>query len=124
MTKIQKISALEILDSRGTPTLKVRLEATDGSVGEACIPSGISTGEHEAVELRDADPKRYFGKGVLKAVAHVNGPLATLLSSHDLFDQQGIDRLMIKEDGTPTKSRLGANAILGVSLAAVRAAAT
>jgi enolase len=123
MPKIQSIHALEILDSRGNPTLEVILRADDGSVGKAAVPSGASTGEHEAVELRDSDPKRYFGKGVLKAVANVNGPLAKLLIGKDLFDQTAIDHSMIQEDGTPNKARFGANAILGISLAAAKAAA-
>ncbi len=123
MPKIQSIHAIEILDSRGNPTLEVILRADDGSVGKAAVPSGASTGEHEAVELRDADPKRYSGKGVQKAVANVNGPLSQLLIGKDLFDQKAIDELMIQADGTPNKARFGANAILGVSLAAVKAAA-
>lgn len=123
MTKIQSLRAIEILDSRGNPTLEVTLLATDGSVGKAAVPSGASTGEHEAVELRDGDAKRYSGKGVLKAVANVNGPLQKLLKDKDLFNQQEIDALMIREDGTPNKAHLGANAILGVSLAAAKAAA-
>jgi enolase len=123
MTRIQSIHALEILDSRGNPTLEVILHATDGSVGKAAVPSGASTGEHEALELRDGDPKRYFGKGVLKAVAHVNGPLAKLLIGKDLFDQSAIDQLMIQADGTATKAKFGANAILGISLAYAKAGA-
>jgi enolase len=121
--KIQSIHALEILDSRGNPTLEVILRADLGAIGKAAVPSGASTGEHEAVELRDLDPKRYLGKGVLKAVEHVNGTLAKLLIGKDLMDQSTIDQLMIQADGTPNKSRFGANAILGVSLAAARAAA-
>ena len=123
MTRIQSIHALEILDSRGNPTLEVILHATDGSRGKAAVPSGASTGEHEALELRDGDPKRYFGKGVLKAVAHVNGPLAKLLIGKDLFDQSAIDQLMIQADGTATKAKFGANAILGISLAYAKAGA-
>jgi enolase len=123
MSKIQSIHALEILDSRGNPTLKVFLRSDSGCVGEAAVPSGASTGEHEAVELRDKDPKRYLGKGVLKAVSNVNGPLAKLLIGKDLFDQATIDQLMIQADGTPNKAHFGANAILGISLAAARAAA-
>jgi enolase len=123
MTKIQSIHALEILDSRGNPTLEVVLQADDGSVGKAAVPSGASTGEHEAVELRDGDPKRYLGKGVLKAVANVNAPLAQLLTGKDLFDQPAIDQIMIEADGTPNKAKFGANAILGISLAAAKAAA-
>lgn len=123
MVKIQSIHALEILDSRGNPTLEVILRADNGAIGKAAVPSGASTGEHEAVELRDGDPKRYFGKGVLKAVANVNGPLATLLIGKDLFDQSAIDERMIQADGTSNKSKFGANAILGVSLSAAKAAA-
>jgi enolase len=123
MAKIQSLHALEILDSRGNPTLEVFLRADNGCMGKAAVPSGASTGEHEAVELRDADPKRYLGKGVLKAVSNVNGPLAKLLTGKDLFDQAVIDDLMIQADGTPNKSHYGANAILGISLAAAKAAA-
>jgi enolase len=123
MVKIKSIHALEILDSRGNPTLEVILHADNGAMGKAAVPSGASTGEHEAVELRDGDPKRYFGKGVLKAVANVNDPLAKLLVGEDLFDQSAIDQLMIQADGTPNKAKFGANAILGVSLAAAKAAA-
>ncbi len=123
MTKIQSVHALEILDSRGNPTLEVVVRSETGYVGKAAVPSGASTGEHEAIELRDHDPKRYFGKGVLKAVAHVNGPLAKLVIGKDLFDQTALDELMIRADGTPNKAHFGANAILGVSLAAAKAAA-
>ncbi len=123
MVKIKSIHALEILDSRGNPTLEVIVHADDGAMGKAAVPSGASTGEHEAVELRDGDAKRYFGKGVLKAVANVNGPLEKLLIGKDLFDQSGIDQRMITADGTPNKSHFGANAILGISLAAAKAAA-
>jgi len=123
MVKIKSIHALEILDSRGNPTLEVILQAENGAIGKAAVPAGASTGEHEAVELRDADPKRYFGKGVLNAVANVNGPLAKLLVGKDLFDQSAIDQLMIQADGTPNKSKFGANAILGISLATIKAAA-
>ncbi len=122
MPTITSIHALEILDSRGTPTLQVTLQASDGSIGKAAVPSGASTGEHEAVELRDGDVTRYNGKGVLKAVSHVNGPLAKLLIHHPL-DQRAIDTLLIQADGTPNKSHFGANALLGISLAASRAAA-
>lgn len=124
MPKIKSIHALEILDSRGNPTLEVFVEADDGARAKAAVPSGASTGEHEAVELRDQDPRRYLGKGVTKAVAHVNGPLFQLLVGKDLLGQQEIDNLMIAADGTPNKGRFGANAILGVSLACARAAAT
>ncbi len=123
MVKIHSLHAIEVLDSRGNPTLEVVLRAEDGSMGKALVPSGASTGEHEAVELRDGDPKRYFGKGVLKAAAHVNGPLAKLLIGKDLFNQEALDGAMIEADGTANKSHFGANAILGASLAAARAAA-
>lgn len=123
MAKIKSIHALEILDSRGNPTLEVILQADNGAIGKAAVPSGASTGEHEAVELRDGDPKRFFGKGVLKAVANVNGPLTQLLIGKDLFDQAALDELMIQADGTPNKAHFGANAILGISLAAAKAAA-
>ncbi len=124
MTKIQSLHAIEILDSRGNPTLEVIARTSDGHAGKAAVPSGASTGEHEAVELRDGDPKRYLGKGVLKAVANVNGPLAKLLIGKDLFDQAAIDHLMIQTDGTPNKAHFGANAILGASLAVARAASS
>ncbi|MBM3184001.1 MAG: phosphopyruvate hydratase [Chlamydiae bacterium] len=120
--KIESCHALEILDSRGNPTLEVTVKA-DGFFGKAAVPSGASTGEHEACELRDNDPKRYGGKGVLKAVSHVNGPLQNLIKGKSVFDQEAIDRAMIELDGTPNKSKLGANAILGVSLALVKCAA-
>lgn len=121
--KIASIHALEILDSRGNPTLQVKVTTETGKEGIARVPSGASTGEHEALELRDADKKRFFGKGVLKAVSHVNKKLHDLLIGHDVTDQLGIDRLMCEADGKEDKSRLGANAILGVSLAAAKAAA-
>lgn len=123
MTKIAKIHGHEILDSRGNPTVKVEVTTDGGVTGRASVPSGASTGEHEAVELRDNDPKRYEGKGVLKAVGNINGPLADLLKGWDIFDQEGIDRTMIKADGTESKGNFGANAILGISLAVARAAA-
>ncbi|QVL57880.1 MAG: phosphopyruvate hydratase [Simkaniaceae bacterium] len=123
MTKIAKIHGREILDSRGNPTVKVEVTTDGGITGRASVPSGASTGEHEAVELRDNDPKRYGGKGVLKAVANINGPLAKLLKGWDIFDQTGIDQSMIEEDGTENKGNFGANAILGISLAVARAAA-
>ena len=112
----------EILDSRGNPTVEVEVTLQSGAVGRAAVPSGASTGEREALELRDGDKKRYLGKGVTKAVAHVNGELAKAVVGADL-DQQTLDRTMIELDGTPTKARLGANAILGVSMAAAHAAA-
>jgi len=121
--RIESIDGLEILDSRGTPTVQVTVTSSDGVVGTASVPSGASTGEHEAVELRDGDPRRYGGKGVLKAVANVRGPLAKCLRGESMLDQARIDRRMIELDGTDNKGRLGANAILGVSLAVARTAA-
>lgn len=123
MAKIAKIHGREILDSRGNPTVKVEVTTDGGVTGRASVPSGASTGEHEAVELRDNDPRRYGGKGVLKAVANVNDHLANLLKGWDIFDQTGIDKAMIEGDGTENKGIFGANAILGVSLAVARAAA-
>lgn len=123
MSTITKIHGREILDSRGNPTVEVEVTLSSGDVGTAKVPSGASTGEHEAVELRDQDPKRYFGKGVSKAVANVNGPLAQLLQGKDVLDQKALDDAMIKLDGTPNKSNLGSNAILGISLASARAGA-
>jgi enolase len=120
---LQQIHAREILDSRGNPTLEVEVILEDGASGRAAVPSGASTGAHEAVELRDNDKKRYLGKGVLKAVANVNETLAPRLLGQDALDQVALDRLMIEIDGTPNKAKLGANAILGVSLAAAHAAA-
>lgn len=123
MSTITKIHGREILDSRGNPTVEVEVTLSSGDVGTAKVPSGASTGEHEAVELRDQDPKRYFGKGVSKAVANVNGPLAQLLQGKDVLNQKALDDAMIKLDGTPNKSNLGSNAILGISLASARAGA-
>jgi enolase len=120
---IEAIHAREILDSRGNPTLEVEVLLSGGASGKAGVPSGASTGTREALELRDGDKKRYGGKGVRKAVGHVNGELAEELTGADARDQALIDRIMIELDGTPTKARLGANAILGVSLAVARAAA-
>jgi len=122
-TTITAITAREILDSRGNPTVEVDVRLASGHLGRAAVPSGASTGEHEALELRDGDKKRYLGKGVLNAVANVKSTLAPALIGRDATDQVGIDRAMIALDGTPTKSRLGANAILGVSLATAHAAA-
>ncbi len=122
MSLIKSCHALEILDSRGNPTLQVTVKTEDGFTGIASVPSGASTGEHEAVELRDHDPKRYEGKGVLKAAANVNGPLNELLKGRSVFEQEEIDRAMINLDGTKNKQKLGANAILGVSLAAAKCA--
>ncbi|HTK82498.1 MAG TPA: phosphopyruvate hydratase [Bacteroidota bacterium] len=120
---ITDIYAREILDSRGNPTVEVDVVLESGIIGRAAVPSGASTGEHEAVELRDKDAKRYDGKGVLNAVGHVNDTLAEHVTGFDARDQVGIDKLMIELDGTPNKSKLGANAILGVSMAAAKAAA-
>src|ERR1700753_3470177 len=124
MTEIADIHAREILDSRGTPTVEVDVVLDDGSFGRAAVPSGASTGAHEAVEKRDGDKARYLGKGVQQAVEAVNGEIYDALSGLDAEDQRRIDRLMIELDGTPNKSRLGANAILGVSLAVAKAQAT
>ena len=121
--KIEKITAREILDSRGNPTVEVDVELESGACGRASVPSGASTGEHEALELRDGDSSRYGGKGTLKAVANVNEVIAPALLGVSALEQRRIDRMMIDMDGTPTKSRLGANAILGVSLAVAKAAA-
>ncbi len=123
MSEIVHIIGREILDSRGNPTVEVDVHLASGAKGRAAVPSGASTGEHEAIELRDGDKARYLGKGVQKAAAHVNGPIRKTLAGHDVFDQTGLDRAMIALDGTETKSKLGANAILGVSLAAAHAAA-
>lgn len=123
MGKIASIRAIEILDSRGNPTLQVSVKTDQGVVGMAAVPSGASTGECEAVELRDGDNSRYFGKGVLKAVENVNGTLAELLKGQSVLEQRAVDEMMIKADGTDNKGALGANAILGVSLAVARAGA-
>lgn len=123
MDKIAKCTALEILDSRGNPTLQVTVITDQNHIGKAAVPSGASTGEHEAVELRDKDPKRYGGKGVLKAVQNVNGPIFSKLKGKSVFDQEAIDQMMIDLDGTKNKSHLGANAILAVSLAVAKSAA-
>ncbi|MCY2932377.1 MAG: phosphopyruvate hydratase [Planctomycetota bacterium] len=122
-SKITSIHGRQILDSRGNPTVEVDVHLTSGVMGRAAVPSGASTGENEAVELRDGDKKVYLGKGVLKAVGFVNGELAKVAVGRDVSDQAGLDKAMIEADGTPTKSRFGANAILGVSLAAAQAAA-
>jgi enolase len=123
VTEIVDIYAREILDSRGNPTVEAEVTLEDGSTGRAAVPSGASTGAHEAVELRDGDKSRYLGKGVLKAVAAVNDEIFPELMGMDATDQRGIDAVLIELDGTPNKSRLGANAILGVSLAVAKAAA-
>lgn len=124
MSLIEQIAAREILDSRGNPTVEAEVMLIGGEVGRAAVPSGASTGEHEAVELRDGDKKRYGGKGVLKAVENINGVIAQALEGIDALDQAEIDRALIELDGTKTKSKLGANALLAVSLATARAAAT
>ena len=123
MSKINSIHAREILDSRGNPTVEAEVRLENGVTGRAAVPSGASTGAREAIELRDGDSSRYGGKGVLKAVAHVNDEIARLLQGRDVADQQGLDQAMIALDGTDNKSRLGANALLAVSLAAAHAAA-
>ncbi|MEL6235027.1 MAG: phosphopyruvate hydratase [Pseudomonadota bacterium] len=124
MTAIVDVTAREILDSRGNPTVEVDVILEDGAMGRAAVPSGASTGAHEAVELRDADPARFLGKGVRRAVTAVNGEIAEALIGQDATRQTDLDQLLIGLDGTPNKSRLGANAILGVSLAVAKAAAT
>ncbi len=123
MSTIVEVKAREILDSRGNPTIEADIRLECGVIGRAAVPSGASTGENEALELRDGDKKRYLGKGTLKAVKNVNDKIAPELIGHDVTDQAGIDRMMLKLDGTPNKARLGANATLAVSLAAARAAA-
>jgi enolase len=123
-TAISSLTAREIIDSRGNPTVEVDVRLASGHLGRAAVPSGASTGEHEAIELRDGDKRRYLGKGTLKAVANVKAKIAPAIIGFDACDQVGIDRTMIELDGTRTKSRLGANAILGVSLATAKAAAS
>src|ERR1700685_632599 len=123
MSNIAAIHAREVLDSRGNPTVEAEVFLADGTFGRAIVPSGASTGEHEAVELRDGDNTRFLGKGVLKAVENVNGEIAESLANWDAFDQRALDNRMIELDGTETKGRLGANAILAVSMAAARASA-
>jgi enolase len=123
MSNIAAIHAREVLDSRGNPTVEAEVFLADGAMGRAIVPSGASTGEHEAVELRDGDTNRFMGKGVLKAVENVNGEIAEALANWDAFDQRGLDAKMIELDGTENKGRLGANAILAVSMAAARASA-
>ncbi|HEV3513097.1 MAG TPA: phosphopyruvate hydratase [Candidatus Sulfotelmatobacter sp.] len=123
MSNIAAIHAREVLDSRGNPTVEAEVFLADGSMGRAIVPSGASTGEHEAVELRDQDHHRFLGKGVKKAVENVNGEIAEALANWDGFDQRGLDAKMIELDGTDNKGRLGANAILSVSMAAARASA-
>jgi enolase len=123
MTNIDQVRARQVLDSRGNPTVEAEVQVDGGAVGRAIVPSGASTGEHEAVELRDGDPKQYLGKGVLKAVENVNGEIANAIGGMDALDQAALDRKMIELDGTENKGRLGANAILAVSMAAARAGA-
>ena len=123
MSVIEAVYAREVLDSRGNPTVEVEVILESGTMGRAIVPSGASTGAFEAVELRDGDKGRYLGKGVEKAVANVNEIIAPELEGMDCFDQPGIDAVMIELDGTPNKGKLGANAILGVSMAVARAAA-
>jgi len=124
MSMIEAVVGRQVLDSRGNPTVEVDVILSDGTLGRAIVPSGASTGEHEAVELRDGDKSRYGGKGVLQAVDNVNGEIAMELVGYDVFDQKAIDEALIDLDGTPNKGRLGANAILGASLAASKAAAS
>ena len=123
MAKIEKVIGREIVDSRGNPTVEVDVILENGVCGRAAVPSGASTGENEALELRDGDKGRYLGKGVLKAVDNVNKIIAPAIIGDCVLDQRALDYKMIELDGTPTKSKLGANAILGVSLAAAKAGA-
>jgi len=123
MCSIEMIKAMEILDSRGNPTVECEVELSDGAFGRAAVPSGASTGRYEALELRDKKKKRYMGKGVGQAIDNINKIIAPALEGMDAFDQRGVDRALIELDGTPNKSKLGANAILGVSMAVARAAA-
>src|SRR5687767_5554277 len=120
---IAHVHGRQILDSRGNPTVEVEVELASGTLGRAAAPSGASTGAHEAVELRDGDRSVYLGKGVLKAVGAVNGEIASALKGTDASDQRALDTTLIELDGTPNKARLGANAILGASMAAAKAAA-
>ena len=121
---VAEIRGREVLDSRGNPTIAVRVTTSDGVMAEAMVPSGASTGTHEAVELRDGDAKRYLGKGVLKAVKNVNGPINDRLRGMNVTDQGELDRALIALDGTANKGKLGANAMLGASLACAHAAAS
>ncbi len=123
MSVIENVHAREVLDSRGNPTVEVEVALDDGALGSAIVPSGASTGEHEALELRDGDKSRYGGKGVLKAVEAVNGPLSEAVAGMYAFNQKALDEYMIELDGTPTKKTFGANAILGISMATAKAAA-
>src|ERR1700677_3989270 len=121
-TKITKVHAREIIDSRGNPTVEADVHVAGGAIGRAAVPSGASTGEHEANELRDGDKSRYLGKGVLRAVGHANAEIARAIIGLDATDQRGLEPGMIDAEGTPNKSNLGANDILAVSMAAARAA--
>src|SRR5258708_24562751 len=123
MTTIERVKAREILDSRGNPTVEAEVTLASGIIGRAAVPSGASTGENEALEMRDADKKRYGGKGVLKAVANINGALSKAVIGRDALMHSDVDLAMLAADGTPNKRKLGANAILAVSLATARAAA-
>ena len=123
MTKIVNVVGREILDSRGNPTVEAEVSLSGGAIGTAAVPSGASTGEKEAVELRDGDKKRYGGKGVLKAAGHITKELAAVVVGQDATNQRAIDQVMIEADGTPNKGKFGANAILAVSMATARAAA-
>ncbi len=123
MTQIRSMRGREVLDSRGNPTVEVDITLESGAFVRAAVPSGASTGEHEAIELRDGNASRFLGRGVLKAVEHVNGEIAVALAGVDVSDQANLDRRLIELDGTPNKSRLGANALLGVSMAAAHAMA-
>src|SRR2546430_1395872 len=123
MTEIVWLHAREVLDSRGNPTVEAEVGLDGGALGRAIVPSGASTGEHEALELRDGDAKRYLGKGVTKAVDHVRDVIAPTLIGMDASDQAAVDAALLQLDGTPLKSHLGANAILGVSMAVARAGA-
>src|ERR1700738_3503392 len=122
-TKITRVHARQVIDSRGNPTVEADVYIGGAGRGRAAVPSGASTGEHEALELRDGDKTRYLGKGVLQAVANVNGEIAKAVAGLDAGDPRALDKRMMELDGTPTKARLGANAILAVSMAAARAAA-
>ncbi|NVK83340.1 MAG: phosphopyruvate hydratase, partial [Cytophagia bacterium] len=123
MSLIESVHARQILDSRGNPTIEVDVITENGVMGRAAVPSGASTGAHEAVELRDGDKSKYLGKGVTKAVQNVNDVLAAEIIGFSVFEQNLIDKIMLEADGTPNKGNLGANAILGVSLAVAKAAA-
>src|SRR4051812_4162447 len=120
MSEIERVVAREILDSRGNPTVEAEVHTMSG-IGRAAVPSGASTGEHEAVELRDGDKKRYLGKGVLQAVKNVEQVLGPSIVGMDSLDQAGVDRVLLQADGSPNKSKLGANAVLAVSIACARA---